>query len=423
MGLNDVAWEKLFKKYDILSALRQKGEYIISAKQIKEYREPRLMTKFDHTVSLPQLFQENNLSILPISRGDYIISSFSAYKKLESPSIEKVKVSIPSHLQSLMPQYITSEAIALNCAQACGILNDFLEDEALISTVSGRMSSGMFGFDINVNNGLKTVNVTNSQIEIDAAYEGINYLSLIEAKKALPDDFLIRQLYYPFRTWTDRISKPVKSIFLVFSNGTFNLYEYRFENIRNYNSLYLVKQKNYVIATEISLSDIINLLQSTPVLREPEISFPQANSMERIINLMELLYEKPMTKQEITINYGFDERQTNYYTDAGRYLNLIEKEMDVNRNIFFYLTSVGRHIMQLDYKERQLEVVSLILSHKVFRETLELHLRYGEMPTNQEIVKIMKCSSLYQVEADSTYERRASTVSGWVNWILRLIEE
>lgn len=184
-----------------------------------------------------------------------------------------------------------------------------------------------------------------------------------------------------------------------------------------------MKQKNYVIATEISLSDIIDLLQSTPVLREPEISFPQANSMERIINLMELLNEKPMTKQEITINYGFDERQTNYYTDAGRYLNLIEKEMDVNRNIFFYLTSVGRHIMQLDYKERQLEVVSLILSHKVFRETLELHLRFGEMPTNQEIVKIMKCSSLYQVEADSTYERRASTVSGWVNWILRLIEE
>jgi len=422
MGLNDAAWENLFAKYDILSEVKNRGKYEISARQIKEFREPRLMTKFDHMVSLPQLFKDNNLSILPITRGDYVISSFSAYKELTNPSAEVQKISIPSHLQSLMPQYITSEAIALNCAHACGILDDFLEDEELISTVSGRMSSGMFGFDIQTENGLTNINVTNSQIEIDAAYEGVNYLSLIEAKKALPDDFLVRQLYYPLRTWNDRVTKPVKSVFLVFSNGTFNLYEYKFENLRNYNSLYLVKQKNYVIATEISLCDILNLLQG-PVMREPEISFPQANSMARIINLIELLAEKSMTKQEITSNYGFDERQTNYYTDAGRYLNLIEKNSDSNHNIIFSLTSVGRHIMQLGYKERQLEIASLILSHKAFRETLEWHLRYGEMPNTHEIVKIMKCSNLYQVEAESTYIRRASTISGWVNWILSLIEE
>ena len=79
--------------------------------------------------------------------------------------------------------------------------------------------------------------------------------------------------------------------------------------------------------------------------------------------------------------------------------------------------------MQLGYKERQLEIASLILSHKAFRKTLEWHLRYGEMPNTHEIVKIMKCSNLYQVEAESTYIRRASTISGWVNWILSLIEE
>ena len=285
------------------------------------------------------------------------------------------------------------------------------------------MSSGGFNFTIDTTFGAKNVTVNNSQIEIDAAYEGINYLSLFEAKRDLSDDFLVRQLYYPFRVWRSRVTKPVKPIFLIFSNGVFNLYQYQFDDPLNYNSLRLVKQKNYVIATEICLSDIENLLRTVPEVCEPEISFPQANSMSRIINLIELLYEKPMTKHDITTEYAFDKRQTNYYTDAGRYLGLIDKGRDEYNNILFQLSARGRHIMSLDYKERQLAIVSHILAHTAFRETLKLHLQHGEMPDTQTIVRIMKEADLYNVQADSTYIRRSSTIVGWVNWILSIIEE
>lgn len=423
MGLNDSAWESLFDKYNILDAVRNQGEFVISASQIKEFREPRLMTKFDHKVNLPSIFARNNLAILPVTRGDYVISSFSAYKEFESPSDEVQRISIPAHIQSLMPQFLVSEAIALNCANACDILSDFLEDDELVSTVSGRMSSGEFNFNIDTASGTKSIAVNNSQIEIDAAYEGIQYLSLFEAKRDLSDDFLVRQLYYPYRVWSNRVTKPVKPVFLIFSNGVFNLYQYQFSDPQSYNSLQLVKQKNYVIATEICLADIENLLKNVVEVQEPVISFPQANSMTRIINLIELLYEKPMTKQDITSEYAFDERQTNYYTDAGRYLGLIDKGHDDDRNILFQLSPQGRYIMGLEYKARQLAIVSQILSHKVFRETLKLHLQCGEMPDAQTIVQIMKGASLYNVKADSTYFRRSSTIVGWVNWILSIIEE
>lgn len=423
MGLNDTAWESLFDKYHILAEIEQNGQFIISANQIKEFREPRLMTKFDHKINLPNIFTSNNLSILPITRGNYVISSFSAYKEFDEPSQDVQKISIPAHIQSLMPQFLVSEAIALNCANACGILNDFLEDDELVSTVSGRMSSGSFEFSINTALGTKNITVSNSQIEIDAAYEGIHYLSLFEAKRDLSDDFLIRQLYYPFRVWSERVTKTVKSIFLIFSNGMFNLYQYQFEDPQNYNSLKLVKQKNYVIVTEICLADIENLLRTVPLVQEPDISFPQADRMSRIINLIELLNEKPMTKQNIISEYAFDERQTNYYTDAGRYLRLIDKTHDEDGNILFHLSTCGHRIMSLEYKERQLALVTQILMHKVFNETLKLHLQYGEMPDKQTIIQIMKRSNLYHVEADSTYLRRSSTVVGWVNWILGIIEE
>lgn len=423
MGLNDTAWENLFSKYNILDTVRNQGEFIISANQIKEFREPRLMTKFDHKINLPSIFSDNNLSILPITRGDYIISSFSAYKEFETPNTEVQRVSIPPHIQSLMPQFLVSEAIALNCANACGILNDFLEDDEIVSTVNGRMSSGTFDFNIDTLAGTKSVTVNNSQIEIDAAYEGINYLSLFEAKRDLSDDFLVRQLYYPFRVWSSRVTKTVKPVFLIFSNGIFNLYQYQFDDPNKYNSLRLIKQKNYVIATDISLADIESLMMTVSKVREPEISFPQANSMARIINLIELLHEKPMTKQDITTEYAFDERQTNYYTDAGRYLELIDKGHDEENNIVFQLSEKGRYIMGLEYKERQLAIVSQILMHGVFHEVLKLHLQYGEMPDTNTIVQIMKNSNLYNVRADSTFVRRSSTVVGWINWILSIIEE
>ncbi len=77
----------------------------------------------------------------------------------------------------------------------------------------------------------------------------------------------------------------------------------------------------------------------------------------------------------------------------------------------------------IKYKDRQLEFVALILSHSAFKGTLKLYLQSGEAPTREQIVEIMKRSNLYNIGTDTTYNIRASTVSGWINWILNQIEE
>ena len=77
-SLNDTAWEQLFSKYDILDCIADEGQFCISAAKIKEFREPRLMAKFDHAINLPKIFKKHQLAILPITRGKYIISHFEA---------------------------------------------------------------------------------------------------------------------------------------------------------------------------------------------------------------------------------------------------------------------------------------------------------------------------------------------------------
>ncbi|HHV35611.1 MAG TPA: transcriptional regulator [Syntrophomonadaceae bacterium] len=419
---NDRAWAQLFAKYNILKNTEQNGYFEITSAQINDFREARLMTKFDHKINLPRLFTENNLAILPVTRGRYIISHFEAYKDFEPSDDEITRISLPEHIESIDYENITSESTAINCAYVSGILADFLEDKELIPTVSGRMSSGTFSFNIrntSINSNV-TVNVVNSQIEIDGGYEGVDRLSLIEAKNYISDDFLIRQLYYPYRLWSNKLAKKITPVFMVYSNGVFTLYEYDFHDKYNYNSLFMKKQKKYSIdPLEISLNDIISVLNRVKVVEEPAVPFPQADNFKRVINLCELLIQGAMTKDEITLNYAFDPRQTNYYTDAGRYLGLIDKQRD-NGKIVFSLSEQGQRIVRSKYKARQLRLVEAVLKHRVFNETLRLYLKRDEMPRVSDIVEIMKKYGLYKVKADSTFRRRASTVVSWISWILEL---
>ncbi len=421
---NDIAWEQIFEKHKIIEKISIEGHISISSTDINKFREARLMTKFDHKSQLPKLFADNNFSILPTSRGGYVIGTFDTFCDFNTDDIDVSKIEFPTFLESLDHKDITSEATAINCAFVTKILHDFTGEDNLLPTVSGRMSSSSFDFNINSSKGLFKVSVGNSQIEIDGGYEGDNSLNLIEAKNYISEDFLVRQLYYPYKLWNNKITKQVRPIFLTYTNGIFHLREYTFVNVNHYNSLVLVKQKKYAVQEgAFNLEIIQQIIDTTKTVKEPEIPFPQADSFERVINLCELLKQKGfISKEEITENYDFDSRQTDYYSNAGKYLGLVEIGRE-NRQVVCYLTEKGKRVFNLSIIDRQSEFVKLILSHSAFKQTLKLYLDNGEMPTKEAVVEVMKRSKLHKVGSDTTYFRRASTIAGWTNWIINQIEE
>lgn len=420
---NDIAWEKIFEKYHILDRLANNERVSISSIDINQFREARLMTKFDHRSQLPKLFVDHKLSILPTSRGTYEIGTFETFYDFNKEDIEITTIDFPTFLESIDYKDITSESIAINCAFVSKILHDFTGEENLLPTVCGRMSSSLFDFTINSGKNSFKINVENSQIEIDGGYEGDNSLNLIEAKNYISDDFLIRQLYYPYRLWSNKITKRVRLIFLTYSNGIFHLREYEFTTPNLYNSIRLLQHKKYAVQEgTINIENIQNILNDIQIVIEPELPFPQADSFERVINLCELLKQRGfISKDDITQNYDFDHRQTDYYSNAAKYLGLIETIRE-NQQIGCTLTQDGFRIFNLPIVERQLEFVKLILSHTVFQNTLKLYFDKGNAPTKDEVVEIMKNAKLYNIDSDQTYKRRASTIISWINWILGLIE-
>ena len=422
---NQAAWTKIFNDYNILEMIENQGFFLINSSDINKYREARLMTKFDTRLNLPDIFKANKLSILPTSRGGYIISHFEAYKEFEILNDDIIHVSFPSYIESIDFNNITSESIAINCAFISGILEDFVEDDTILPTVNGRMSSSIFDFYIlNSKNKSKIkVDVTNSQLEIDGGFEGAHSLVLLEAKNSLADDFLVRQLYYPFRLWRSLVSKDVKPVFMTYSNSIFSLYEYNFKDPDDYNSLELIKHKNYSFeATSISMEEILNVLKNVAIVDEPQVPFPQANNFKRVINLCELLNLNDLSLDDITAEYSFDGRQSQYYSAAGMYLGLIEKHKK-DKKIFLRLTTLGKSLLKMKYKERQLKLVELILSHEAFNKTFRMTIDESQIPDKDGIVRIMKDAALYKVKKEKTYVRRSSTIMAWVNWILDLIDE
>ncbi|MCH2047633.1 MAG: translation elongation factor [Trichodesmium sp. ALOHA_ZT_67] len=419
MTKNDEAWEKLFERYKILDEVNKNGCFKIQTSQINQERESRLMAKFDHVVHLPKIFRDNNLSILPLSRYQYIIGHFCTHFPVKyNLKIKTISWQFPREIETIDYTNLYSESSALLCAFNIGILHDLVGSETKF-TVSGRMSTGIFDFYIKnyLKNQLYTINVTNSQCEIDGGFETDNFLILIEAKNYKVEDFLIRQLYYPYRLWSKKISKKVIPVLMTYSNDIFSFFIYDFVDILDYNSIALIEQKNYEIASEKIQSSEINLLLSKiKVVPDPvKIPFPQADKFDRLIDLISLLLENGLTSNDITENYQFDKRQTDYYTSAGKYLGLIEKQGKI-----FTLTDEAKYIWRQPHQLKYLKLIEKILVHEVFYQVFQLSLKYGDIPSKEKITQLMYESNL-EIR-NTTIDRRASTVKGWIYWIWSQID-
>jgi hypothetical protein len=413
-------WSELFDKHSILDKIHKYGFFEITSKQINEYWESRLMTKFDHKSNLPELFQKYKLSILPKTRGSYIISDFNAYQDIQYNTSIETSSSFPESIETIDPQNLYSESIALNCAYISGLI-DSIAGESTEHTVNGRMSTLSFDYQIRTIQKLTfNMQVNNSQCEIDGGYEGPTKFVLVEAKNFQTNDFLIRQLYYPFRLWRQKTKKEIIPVFMTFSNDVFSFFIYRFEDFNDYNSIVLVEQKNFcLISDSITLDDLVLLFKNTPIIKDPPVPFPQADSFERVVDLLGLLFSTELSKDDITTNYDFDKRQTDYYTNAGIYLGLIQKRPE-GREVKYALTDAGRKVMSQKGKYKYLSLAKAILQHDVFHRLFHKCLNTSLPATSAMAEETMRECPLYKVKEKSTYFRRSQTVAKWIDWILKL---
>lgn len=418
-------WEEIFDKYHILEHIEKEGFFEISSKQIGEFHEARLMAKYDFSSSQPKIFKDNHLGILPITRGKYIIGKFELYAKLKDIKEEPEVVTLPSYIETIDPDNIYSEANALHVGLITGML-DKTVGEHLVQSISGRMSTDGFDFDIKVAdevNACAHVKVDKPQIEIDGGYESKKYVVLVEAKNRKSEDFIVRQLYYPYRYWADKVSKPIIPIFFLYDSGVYTVYKYTFKDKNNYNSLDLVDAKKYVVEYANAKQKVYDIFCNSKLMKDSDkIPFPQADSFTKVINMLTILDDEgSKTKLEIAELLDVVSRQGYYYADAGIYLGLVEKDGNTDD---YGLSHLGKTIINQETHIRNSLLCECILKHRVFYLTLEYYYKYDKFPSRELIKKyIIQYSSIRARSKDKTklpdtINRRISTVLCWTRWML-----
>jgi hypothetical protein len=289
-------------------------------------------------------------------------------------------------------------------------------------TLRGRLFSGDFGFRTPVD-GIP-LGVSRVQIEVDAGYEGDQGIYLVEAKQGRRDDFHIRQLWYPYLNWAARTRKRVVPVFFAYSNGLYFLTEFSFG--KEFGEMSVVKSRAYCLEDPKARLDFRALLKSVRPGEEPEGAFPQANDLDKVVDTVLAAQTESggdsgtagITKAGIAERFDIDERQGDYYGNAGRYLGLLSRDGGI-----FQPTESGREFNALRSRSARTAVLARrMLEIPSLRQAVELLVARDfrvEKILPAELAAVVRDNTALSA---STPARRASTVKSWLTWITRNVE-
>jgi hypothetical protein len=244
-------WTHIFEqiKYDLLE------DKIITATEIKNAGknwtgksnqfEPRLLCKQDSEEDRPEIFKKNNLCIISIKNGDYLLTKNNIYFPLKYQNDTVWPITRIS--DSLILNIGNSESSLLDNLRYSGIFetDDFLGEPILF----GPLLSGRHRCSFHTKIGTKEISIEGSQYETDACYESQNKVLLIECKsKNKMESFNIRQLYYPYKVIFDKVAGK-KQIIPLFINknkdNTIHIWKFQFADANVMTSLEQIDYKVY----------------------------------------------------------------------------------------------------------------------------------------------------------------------------------
>ena len=425
---NDVAWEAAFERHNVIRRVSDFGFADVTAKELSEFREPRLMGKIDHEEGLPKVFKTNRLSILTLTNSSYRVGPFKTFQELPDwrmPDAEMEMLDFPSDLETLDFKNLTGEPGVINAANASDMLSTFCRQDVRL-TVSGRMRTPEFSYRVNTHDGgSQELTVSKAQIEIDAGYEGKDAFFVFEVKNHSAKNFNLRQLYYPYRTWTARIRKDVVPVFLTLSNDVFDFYQFAFADASNYSSASLVRHKRYMLKhANPETRELVDLAKRGVGVRiNQEIPFLQADKVEKVIDLVGVLLDSPQTAEELATYYGFDPRQSDYYFNAARLLGLAISEKTEDGVSIRSASPLAQEVFSKPYREKYLALAKLVLGVDSVAKTYLEWVTKSSKPSKADVERILANSTDSEGISGSTITRRAQTVLAWAGWVVNLAED
>lgn len=244
MSKNNQSWQKIFDDLHIARHNFAQFPFAINAEQIKQcvkdftktsQKEVRVLCKQDSREERPQVFIDNELFILPIKNGEYIICKGEGYVDIPPINTQAQDYTSKLDFELKSAKIGDSEMQHLDFAYASSLIRTFLSDDSLVLSIRGRKYTPQFSFNTSAYQNISVVSV---QTEVDSGFEGRDRVVLIEAKNSHTTNVIIRQLYYPMRQWHIHTQKQVSTLFFEKRGSEFLIWEFGFSDMLDYNSIF-----------------------------------------------------------------------------------------------------------------------------------------------------------------------------------------
>jgi hypothetical protein len=237
------AWEHILKTKNY----KDENSMIITADDIKNSKktwtgsanqfEPRLLAYIPSLAHRPEAFKKNNLYILPVRNGTYMLTKHNIYKELEYKNMTPIL--IQKDTTSMILAIGNSETSVIDNLRYSGV---FERPEILNEKIThGPLLNGRHRCDIDMKLFDQNIAIRGVQYEVDSCYETKNKILIIEGKSGDKpfDSFNIRQLYFPFRAIKSVVGEKKEIICLFVHNlkGVIHIWKYTFQDTTTMNSI------------------------------------------------------------------------------------------------------------------------------------------------------------------------------------------
>lgn len=376
--------------------------------------EPRLMTKFDSRASRPEVLASNGLFLLPETNGSYLVLRAEGYCDLAWPhssQVEEVEAHFPLAFDSL--RGARSEMSHLDRLFLAGVIQQVIGTRDVWATIRGRRFAPPFDFRVG---DLGRFCANGIQYEVDQGYESEHEIVLFEAKNTTPADFLVRQLFFPFKVFSALSQKRIRLFFFNFNatTGVYSFFEYRFEDPAQYTSIQALACLHLRVRfgeTEAP-STLGDWLHRTTQRSEATWEIPQADDFSKVMEFA-LRVESGCTDTGLIAGaFDFSARQSSYYRRASEQIGLIDG---------YALTDAGRDFVALPAQKREERMIRALLELPVAREAVRTALA---RPDRRICLSDIEASiARNSVLNGSTIGRRAQTVRSWLRWLQTTLGE
>jgi hypothetical protein len=387
-------------------------------------KQSRIMMSMDHSGALPPIFLPYSNFPVAISTKEFRLVRGAGFHRLESISREAeiFPARVPRSIAMLGSG--TAEGKFVLHALNSGLIERVTGLEGLypVRTGGGRERTGEFDFHLD---GFPSVSVNGAQIEVDLALSCPSTLVIFEAKATQHDDFLVRQLYYPYRHFQEieksGLNRPVKTFFFRANPASdmYTFWEYHWMDDTDYESIRFRRAWRFEIEeAPPPTTELLAVAPETPSVNSERahrtaarsMTIPQANSIQRIADLPLLIERGVRSASQWSAICGKSPRQGQYYRRAAQLIGLV-----ASGGGDWKLTTIGRNYVARDPPGRAEMLAKLLLRAPVMHQTLHDAVLHGESGLSfDQITNLVAEVGGLQ---GKTRARRASTILAWFKWI------